>query len=56
MSVSADKTINLWGLATGKRIAGFRGESDFFHCAIAPDGKIFFAGDQEGRVQFFQVN
>ena len=55
ISGSSDNTVKVWNLETGKEIATFIGDSDFYSCAVAPDGLKIIAGDAGGMVHFLKL-
>jgi hypothetical protein len=55
ISGSWDNTVKVWNLETGEEIATFIGDSDFYSCAVAPDGLKIIAGDAGGMVHFLKL-
>ena len=55
VSGSADKTLRVWDLESGKELATFTGESEMHSCAVASDGRTIIAGDGSGRVHFLRL-
>ncbi|MEI3649278.1 MAG: hypothetical protein V6D39_04700 [Dolichospermum lemmermannii FEM_B0920] len=55
ISGSWDNTVKVWNLETGEEIAAFSGESNFYSCAVAPDGLTIVAGDAGGMVHFLKL-
>jgi len=51
-AISADDTIKVWHLQTGKVVASFSVETSVHSCAVAADGLTIVAGDFSGRVHF----
>ena len=54
-AISADDTIKVWHLQTGKVVASFSVETPVHSCAVAADGLTIVAGDFSGRVHFLQL-
>ncbi|NEQ88359.1 MAG: WD40 repeat domain-containing protein, partial [Moorea sp. SIO2I5] len=55
ISTSWDNNLKVWNLQEGKAIANFRGDSELFSCAIAPDGITIIAGEASGRLHFLRL-
>jgi WD40 repeat protein len=55
VSGSADHTLRVWDLESGKEIAAFTGVSDLSSCAIASDGRTIIAGESSGRLHFLRL-
>jgi WD40 repeat protein len=55
ISASADNTLKIWDLLSGKEIASSSGDGGFYGCAILPDGMNIVAGDALGRVHFLRL-
>jgi WD40 repeat protein len=55
ISASADGTLRLWDLKTGRNPVVVEGSAPFTCCATSPDGQILVAGDQHGQVHFLQL-
>ncbi|MDZ8137469.1 MAG: serine/threonine-protein kinase [Nostoc sp. DedQUE04] len=55
-SGSADKTIKLWNLATGKEIRTFTGHSDYVSSvAISPDGRTLASGSADNTIKLWNL-
>jgi WD40 repeat protein len=55
VSASADGTIRLWELISGRCQAVLAAGVPFRCAAVAPDGHAFVAGDEQGQVHFLQL-
>ena len=55
ISASSDRTLKVWGLATGALLASFTGDASMRCCAVAPTGEVIVAGDVTGRVHFLRL-
>jgi WD40 repeat protein len=55
ISASDDNTLKLWDLESGTALATFGGDSSFWCCDAAPDGRTLVAGDRSGRVHFLRL-
>jgi WD40 repeat protein len=55
VSVSLDKTLKLWDLATREELVTFMGDGTMRSCNIAPDGATVVVGDVSGRVHFLRL-
>ena len=55
VSASSDQTLRVWDLETGKVVAAFTADATLLSCAVGPDGRVFVAGDQSGRVHFLSL-
>ncbi len=55
-SASADKTIKLWNLATGKEIRTLTGHSSFInHLAISPDGQALVSASADKTIKLWDL-
>lgn len=52
VSASADGTLRMWDMKTGRNLVVFEGAVPFTCCAIASGGATFAAGDEQGQVHF----
>lgn len=48
ISVSQDRTLRIWDVETGKRVAMLEAHAPLLCCAASPDGKTILAGDNAG--------
>jgi len=55
VSASADRTLRVWDLESGEVLAVMTLDAPAWTVAATPDGKIIVAGDQAGRVHFFDL-
>jgi hypothetical protein len=54
VSISHDRTVRLWDLATAAMLAIYTGDSQIRSLAVTPNGTIV-AGEQSGRVHFLRI-
>ena len=52
---SDDGTLRVWDLESGEVLAVMTLDASVWAVAVTPDGKIIMAGDQMGRVHFFDL-
>jgi WD40 repeat protein len=55
ISGSCDATVKVWNLERGCCAYSFTGDSKILCCAIAPDGRLFAAGEESGRLHFLRL-
>ncbi|AFY35721.1 caspase family protein [Calothrix sp. PCC 7507] len=57
VSGSADQTIKIWSLTTGKHIHTFEGHADTVNCvAISPDGQTLASGSADKTIKIWNLN
>jgi WD40 repeat protein len=57
LSGSADTTLRLWDVSTGKKIRQFIGHSDVItSVAFSPDGKYALSGNLDGTMRLWDIN
>jgi WD40 repeat protein len=49
------ETLNIWDLESETVLATFSGDSLFWRCDVAPDGRTVVAGDKSGRVHVLRL-
>ena len=55
VSASYDRTLRVWDLESGEMLAVMTMDAPVRTVAATPDGKMIVAGDQAGRVHFFDL-
>ena len=55
VSGSDDRTVRVWGLATGQALATFHAENAVTSCAMNEDGQSLWQADTGGRVHFLKL-
>jgi WD40 repeat protein len=55
VSASADRTLRVWDLASGRTTATFTADAGVSACAVAVDGITIVAGDGLGRLHFLRL-
>jgi WD40 repeat protein/predicted MPP superfamily phosphohydrolase len=55
LSASLDQTLRLWDLESGQVLATFTADGALDACAVAPTGKVFVAGDRNGRLHVLEL-
>lgn len=55
ISACLDRTLRFWDLKRGEELAVMTLDAPILTVAATPDGKIVVAGDQTGRVHFFDL-
>lgn len=55
VSASADRTLRVWNLETGEVLAVMTLDAPVSAVAVTPNGKTIVAGDQSGKVHFFDL-
>lgn len=55
VAACADKTIRIWDLMSGSILTALTLDVPVWSVAATPDGKIIVAGDESGRVHFFDL-
>jgi WD40 repeat protein len=55
ISASYDRTLRVWDLESGEALAVMTLEAPVWAVAVSPGGKVIVAGDQAGRVHFFDL-
>ena len=56
ISVSADHTLQVWDLESGKYLAGLTVEGPVWRFAVASDGKTILATDKLGQGHFLRLD
>jgi WD40 repeat protein len=54
-SVSDDRTVRAWDLASGALLATFTAELKMTTCALSPDARTVIAGDGGGHVHVLRL-
>jgi WD40 repeat protein len=55
VSGSSDRTLRVWELESGEELAVLTLDAPVWTVAAIPDGRMIVAGDQSGRVHFFDL-
>jgi WD40 repeat protein len=55
LSASSDRTLRVWNPESGEALTMITLDAPVSAVAATPDGKIIVAGDESGRVHFFDL-